>query len=109
MNGLFNGTTFEEITDKIIGSQDSASVERTKPAVQEITKRYKFTERESEDIYEAFLRGDDRTKWGMTNAITNAAQKQGNADRSVEMESIGWNVMNMPNKQWESIAFAEAA
>ena len=45
----------------------------------------------------------------MTNAITNAAQKQGNADRSVEMESIGWNVMNMPNKQWESIAFAEAA
>lgn len=109
MGNLFNGTTFEEITDKIIGSQDSAEVERAEPAVKEITKRYSFSDREREDIYEAFLTGGDRTKWGMSNAITNAAQKRVSADRAVEMESIGWNVMNMSNSHWESVAFAEAA
>jgi len=109
MGNLFNGTTFEEITDKIIGSQDSAEVERAEPAVKEITKRYSFSDREREDIYEAFLTGGDRTKWGMSNAITNAAQKRVSADRAVEMEAIGWNVMNMPSRQWDSVAFAEAA
>ena len=108
MGNLFNGTTFEEITDKIIGSQDSAEVERAEPAVKEITKRYSFSDREREDIYEAFLTGGDRTKWGMSNAITSAAQKRVSADRAVEMEAIGWNVMNMPARQWDSVAFAEA-
>lgn len=109
MGNLFNGATFEEITDRIIASQDTAPIERAEPAVREITKRFSFTDREREDIHEALLTGKDRTKWGMSSAITNAAQKRTSADRSVEMEAIGWDVLNMNNRTWESIAYAEAA
>jgi len=106
MTHLFNGQTFEEITDRIIVSQDSAEVERPQKAVEEITKKHKFSEMESEAILEALLLGGDRTKWGMGNAVTTAAKQCTSVDRSIEMESIGWDIVNMKSRSWEDVALA---
>jgi len=42
----------------------------------------------------------------MANAITATAQKANNADRSMELEEIGWNIANLHENDWHNIAEA---
>lgn len=110
MNDLFNGQTFEEISGIMLKSHNSEPVERPKKAVEEITKIYKFSEMEADDVLAALYKGDskqqDHNKWGMSNAITAAASNCGNADRAIEMETIGWEVLSLNSGQWTAIAQA---
>ena len=106
VDGLFNGPVFEEITNTIIEGASSEPVERPSKAVEVIKKEHKFTDMEGEQILEALMKNQDYTKWGITNAVTEASSKSESADRAVEMESVGWEILSSHANQWNSIRTA---
>ncbi len=106
VNSMFSGTTFEDITNKIISASESLVIERPAKAIEIVTKQYEFSELESEKILENLLLGKDHTKWGLANAITASAGDSKNADRSMDLESIGFKMLNVPDKNWNDLATA---
>ena len=107
VNAMFTGQTFEDITSKILSATDPETViERPAKAIEVITKKYDFSELESEKIYENLIRDNDLTKWGTANAITATAGSVASADRSMDLESIGYKVVNMPTSHWTELAKA---
>ena len=50
--------------------------------------------------------GGDMSRWGALNAVTAAAHQVETFDRGVELEEIGWDIANLPSREWERIAVA---
>ena len=49
------------------------------------------------------IEGKDLTLYGLSNAITRHSQDVESYDRATELESIGYNVLSMPLRQWNRI------
>lgn len=104
VQGMFNGTTFEQIADEFTLAQETEPVQRPAKAIEHIVKEYDFLGFEGESILENLLTDGDKTKYGMANAITRTATDSNTADRSMELESIGYKFLTMPNREWSNIA-----
>ena len=55
------------------------------------------------------IRGGDLSLYGLSNAITRAAQDVDSYDRSTEMESIGYTVLGMSRSDWQRLNAAVVA
>ena len=55
------------------------------------------------------IRGGDLSLYGLSNAITRAAQDVESYDRSTEMESIGYTVLGMSRSDWQRLNAAVVA
>lgn len=64
-------------------------------AIETVAKTHGFTIPEKENVLKFLLEGGDLSNFGFCNAVTRMAQDVESYDRSVELEQIGWNVMNM--------------
>lgn len=85
--------TFQSILERM---QESSKKEVKEPqvAVEMIAKSHGFTIKEKDDVMTYLLKGGDITNWGFANAVTRMAQDVESYDRSVELEHIGWDVLN---------------
>jgi hypothetical protein len=50
--------------------------------------------------------GGDLSQWGMAAAVTRTAEDLHDYDRASTMESLGWDVINMPASAWREVAAA---
>jgi len=57
---------------------------------------------------EGEIRVGDDTRWGLSNAITQAANTHESYDRAIELERIGGDVMALEGAAWSGIAMAGA-
>lgn len=71
-------------------------------AVQLVQDRLGFTENETRDVFDCFMRGGDSTVLGLGQAVTAAAQLTDDSDRQAEMEDAFWAIVRQPG------VFAEA-
>jgi hypothetical protein len=78
-------------------------------ATEELQQRYSLTDSEREAILTNLVADGDMSQWGMLNAVTAAAKASESFDRQAEMEALGWEIAQLPTKQWASIAVAVAA
>lgn len=107
VDSMFNGTTFEQITDSFINSRNNTvEIERPKKAIELLQKEYDFSEFEGDSILEHLLGAGDKTQFGLANAITRTATDIPNVDRSIKLEEKGWKLMNIKHDEWNSLAFA---
>tara|TARA_Y100000593_G_scaffold94928_1_gene197317 strand:- start:6329 stop:7432 length:1104 start_codon:yes stop_codon:yes gene_type:complete len=106
VDNLFNGQTFEQITDEFILAQETQPIEKPVKAIEYVTKNYDFMDFEGESILENLLRDGDKTKYGLANAITRSATNSNTADRSMELESKGYEFLTMNDREWSNIATA---
>jgi hypothetical protein len=78
--------TMRESTERVLESPDKA--------IELAAKKYAFSENENSDVLKHLIQGGDLTSWGLGNAVTRMAQDVNSYDRSTELESIGYQIMN---------------
>ncbi len=61
----------------------------------------------TDDILNTFIADTDLTKYGLMNAVTNVANRQENYEVSTKLERTGGKVLEMSNRDWESLLRAE--
>jgi hypothetical protein len=71
---------------------DRKIVDSTK-AIELITKKYNLGMEEKNDVLNHLITGGDLSSWGLANAVTRMAQDVPSYDRSVELETIGYQIM----------------
>ena len=67
------------------------------------SKEFHITDDESTGVLQHLIEGNDLTLYGLSNAITRHSQDIENYDRATELESIGYNILSMPQRQWNRI------
>jgi hypothetical protein len=85
-------TTFERIVESMRESTQRKIEEPTK-AIELITKKFSLGEAEQKNILTHLIQGADLTSWGLGNAVTRMAQDVPSYDRSTELETIGYQIM----------------
>lgn len=85
--------TFDTVLRKM---QDSTKVKikDVNSSIELAADRYSFTEGEKSDVLKHLIEGGDLSSWGFGNAVTRTAQDVESYDRSTELESIGYLIMN---------------
>lgn len=74
------------------------------PGIVRLTsKEFHITEDESAGVLQHLIEGNDLTLYGLSNAITRHSQDVESYDRATELESIGYNILSMPPRQWNRI------
>ena len=67
------------------------------------SREFHITDDESTGVLQHLIEGKDLTLYGLSNAITRHSQDIENYDRATELESIGYNILSMPQRQWNRI------
>lgn len=68
-------------------------------AVRELGKSFSLTEDEQAAVMRHLINDGDLSHYGLTNAITRAAQDATSYDRAVELEEVGGVFLHMPERQ----------
>ncbi len=77
--------------------------------VENVTKRFGFSEKENEGIMTNLIAEGDTTRWGLVNSITALAKSVDNRDRQFQIEQIGYQVVDLPTAEWESLKVEHVA
>jgi hypothetical protein len=85
-------TTFDKIVETMRESADK-KIEQPDKAIELVGKRFELNENERSNILTHLISGGDLTSWGLGNAVTRTAQDVDSYDRSTELESIGYQIM----------------
>jgi hypothetical protein len=97
---------FMILMDKMRAAAETQPVTNPIKAVEVMAKTLALPMKNNDSIIESLIRGQDYSKWGMLNAITEQANTIDNYDHSVDLEVIGGKVLTMPDSQWSRIAEA---
>ncbi len=62
-----------------------------------------MTKKESAGILDHLIHGGEFSLYGLSNAVTRAAQDVESYDRSTEMESIGYSILGMSREKWNRL------
>ena len=92
---------FEYVLDKY---RKAASIEIENPteAVKIVSDRFSVNEVESDGILAHLAKGGDLSQWGLANAVTSLAHDAEEYQRAVELESIGGQVIELPQNVWNN-------
>lgn len=75
--------------------------------VVEVTaKRFALNDGERSSVLQHLIRGGDMSNWGLANAVTRTAQDVESYDRATELESLGGQIIELPQSEWKVIAKA---
>lgn len=75
-------------------------------AVKLLSKQNQFNEFEQGSVLRHLIEGGDLSRWGLLNAVTRTAQDVAEYDRSHELETLGGDMLVMPQQQWTALAKA---
>ncbi len=88
----------------------AGSIKPDKPlkAIELVTDQFELTSDESDHAKEAFILGQDFSKWGMLNAITSIAndEKVCTYERACEVEKIGSEILDLDSSEWQAVCQA---
>ncbi len=73
--------------------------------VVEVTaKRFGLNDGERSSVLQHLIRGNDLSQWGLSNAVTRAAQDVESYDRATDLESLGGDIVELSATDWKQIA-----
>jgi hypothetical protein len=98
--GLFDKDAFKSRIEKF----QNAAAQKIKPveAVEEITERYRFNETEKDAVLDHLIEGGQANLYGLINAVTRTATDVESYDRSMELQRIGGEILELPKSVWQS-------
>lgn len=78
------------------------------PGIVKLASReFHITDDEGEGILQHLIEGKDLTLYGLSNAVTRHSQDVENYDRATQLESIGYNILSMPEGEFTQEELAE--
>ena len=72
--------------------------------VDATVKRFNLNDSEKSGILQHLIRGADLSAYGLANAVTRASQDVADYDIATSLETIGGRIVEMPAKDWKSLA-----
>lgn len=90
-------------------SEQMITTEHIPEMVQLAASDFGYTKKEGEGILNHLIREGDLSLYGFSNAVTRYAQDVGSYDRSTELEAIGYNILTMPARKWQTLQAVEAS
>lgn len=72
-------------------------------AVEVLSRKIGATDTERGGILRSLIEGGDLSRWGVVNAITHQAHTIADYDRSVEFETMGGKLVDLPANDWREI------
>ncbi len=108
VSGVLSESGFENILQSLKLSAQIPIAEDPMKVVELTQKKFGLTDKEKGGVLQHLLRGDhtDYTKWGLANAITRTAEDAESYDRATELETTGWNVVQLPKQDWLALGGA---
>jgi hypothetical protein len=94
---------FAVIVDKL---REATTARFTAPVtnVVELTaKNYGLSKSENDGILQHLIEGGDLSLYGLGNAVTRTAADIDSYDRATALESVGYQIITMPQKMWSAI------
>lgn len=71
--------------------------------INNIVEEYRLSESQKENILIAFGAEPEYNKYGIANAISQAAQKEEIREKSIELERIGGRLVALPIEEFKSL------
>jgi hypothetical protein len=99
--GLFDKDRFKALVDKF----ESATEQKVKPveAVEEITERFKFNDTEQAAVLNHLIEGGQANVFGLINAVTRTATDVESYDRSIQLQRVGGEILELPKSVWQRL------
>lgn len=95
---------FSQVVGLMQNAKQAAIEAKDIPSLVRLTSReFHITDDESTGVLQHLIEGRDLSLYGLSNAITRHSQDVESYDRATELESIGYNVLSMPARQWNRI------
>jgi hypothetical protein len=104
VEATLNKDSFDLILNRLRKSTENKIEGNPVKVVEEITKRYSFSENEKGGILNELINGGDLSMWGLANAVTATSQKVDDYDRATDLEKIGGQIIELPKQDWNAIA-----
>jgi hypothetical protein len=100
-------TVLDEIVEQIrAAADDTLTVRHPATATEALAQTFDLNDGERDSVLMSLARGNDFTKWGMVNAVTDAAKEAETFARQEEIERIGGQLLTLPTGSWRNIAVA---
>lgn len=97
-------TRFSTVVAAMQQAKDAVMNTTDIPGIVQLTsKEFHITENESTGVLQRLIESNDLTLYGLSNAVTRHSQDIESYDRASELESIGYNILTMPARQWNRI------
>lgn len=110
VRAVIDKVRFEKVVSMMRDARSASITTNNIPRMVELAATdYGMTKKESSGILDHLIRGGEFNLYGLANAVTRAAQDVDSYDRSTEMESIGYSVLNMSRGTWERLNNASTA
>ena len=99
-----NEANFSRVVEMM---QEAANAKMNTANVPEVvrlaSRDFGITDEEHPGVLQHLIDGRDLTLYGLANAVTRYSQDVASYDRATDLESIGYNILSMPAKRWNSI------
>lgn len=100
---------FTNLTEAMKAAAEAKITTTAIPKMVELASAdFGYTKAEGEGILNHLIREGDLTLYGFSNAVTRYAQDVASYDRSTELEEIGYNILTMPSRKWQTLQAVEA-
>lgn len=94
-------TRFNQVVDLMREAAGAKITSKDIPAVVKLaSKDFKLNENEENGVLNQFILDNNFTLYGLSNAVTRYSQDVDCYDRATELESIGYDILNMGRKRW---------
>jgi hypothetical protein len=100
-DGVFDEGRFNALVDKF----ENATEQKIKPveAVEEITERFGFNETEKDAVLNHLIESGQANLFGLINAVTRTATDVESYDRSVTLQRVGGEILELPKSTWTKL------
>lgn len=110
VRSVVDQTRFERVIEMMREAKEAKITSTDIPQMVELAAAdYGLNKAEGSGVLDHLIRGGDLSLYGLSNAITRAAQDVESYDRSTEMESIGYTVLGMSRSDWQRLNAAVVA
>jgi hypothetical protein len=106
INATLTQRSFDKLVDRVKEAAQEKITGNPAAAVQVLGDSFGFNDDERGSVLRHLIEGGDLSKWGVSRAVTRAAQDLKSYDRSDEFEGFGGRIIELPKTEWSRLAEA---
>jgi hypothetical protein len=105
VEATLTGDLFDHVVTLMSSArQDALPPADAEPIIEEIAKRFTFTEDERKSVLGHLIEGGELNRFGLAQAVTRASQDVPLYDRATDLERVGGQIIELTRDDWKAIA-----
>jgi len=104
INYLTSNEGFSKMVETVREKAGEAVHGDPEKVVEVVSDKYALKAEESKGILYAFLQGNDSTRWGLSQAVTQQANGMSDYDRGIDLQRIGGSLLALDTRSFAAMA-----